>query len=68
MYSPPVDRAATADDVKYAIERSLLPGVPNGYVQSYLSGVEGMLSGSKTSAQVMSDVQAAAAKAKKQLG
>ena len=42
MYSPPVDRAATADDVKYAIERSLLPGVPNGYVQSYLSGVEGI--------------------------
>ena len=42
MYSPPVDRAATADDVKYAIERSLLPGVPNGYVQSYLSGVVGI--------------------------
>ena len=32
----------TADDVKYAIERSLLPGVPNGYVQTYLSGVEGI--------------------------
>ena len=37
MYSPPVSRAATAADVKYAIERSLLPGVPNGYVQTYLS-------------------------------
>ena len=32
----------TAADVKYAIERSLLPGVPNGYVQTYLSGVEGI--------------------------
>ena len=35
-------RAATAEDVKYAIERSLLPGVPNGYTQSYLAGVEGI--------------------------
>ena len=35
-------RAATAADVKYAIERALLPGVPNGYVQTYLSGVEGI--------------------------
>jgi len=50
MYSPaPPDgdqswkpRAATAADVKYAIERSLLPGVPNGYVQTYLAGVEGI--------------------------
>ena len=41
-FSPPVDRAATAADVKYAIERSLLPGVPNGYVQTYLAGVEGI--------------------------
>jgi peptide/nickel transport system substrate-binding protein len=35
-------RAATAADVKYAIERSLLPGVPNGYVQTYLAGVDGL--------------------------
>lgn len=41
-FSPPVNRVATAADVKYAIERALLPGVPNGYVQSYLSGVEGI--------------------------
>jgi len=49
MYSPaPPDgdqswkpRAATAADVKYAIERSLLPGVPNGFVQTYLAGVDG---------------------------
>ena len=41
-FSPPVDREATAADVKYAIERSLLPGVPNGYVQTYLADVEGI--------------------------
>ena len=40
-YSPPVDRTATAADVKYAIERTLLPGVANGYTQTYLSGVTG---------------------------
>ena len=42
MFSPPVDREVVAEDVEYAIERSLLPGVPNGYVQTYLSGVEGI--------------------------
>ena len=41
-YSPPVNREVTAADVKYAIERSLLPGVPNGFVQTYLAGVEGI--------------------------
>ncbi len=41
-YSPPVNRTVISDDVKYAIERSLLPGVPNGYVQTYLAGVEGI--------------------------
>ena len=41
-YSPPVNRTVKAADVKYAIERSLLPGVPNGFVQTYLSGVEGI--------------------------
>ena len=35
-YSPPVDREVTAADVKYAIERGLLPGEPNGYAQTYL--------------------------------
>ena len=41
-FSPPVDRVATAADVKYAIERSLLPGVPNGFIQTYLAGVTGI--------------------------
>ena len=48
MYSPapPVNQSwkpcRHAADVKYAIERSLLPGVPNGYVQTYLAGVDGI--------------------------
>ena len=41
-FSPPVSREVTSADVKYAIERSLLPGVPNGFIQTYLSGVEGI--------------------------
>jgi peptide/nickel transport system substrate-binding protein len=40
-FSPPVNRAATAADVKYAIERSVLPGVANGYSQTYLKGITG---------------------------
>jgi peptide/nickel transport system substrate-binding protein len=35
-------RAVVAADVEYAIERSVLPGVPNGYVQTYLAGVDGI--------------------------
>ncbi len=41
-FSPPVNRTVTSADVKYAIERSLLPGVPNGYVQTYLADVVGI--------------------------
>ncbi len=41
MFGPPVDRAVTSADVKYAIERALLPGVANGFVQAYLGGVDG---------------------------
>jgi peptide/nickel transport system substrate-binding protein len=40
-YSPPVDREVTSADIKYAIERSLLPGVPNGYTRAYLADLEG---------------------------
>jgi peptide/nickel transport system substrate-binding protein len=40
-YSPPVDRVATAPDVEYAIERSLLPGVANAYGPSYLGDIVG---------------------------
>jgi peptide/nickel transport system substrate-binding protein len=40
-FSPPVDRPVTAADFEYAIERAMLPGVPNGYIQAYMSEVEG---------------------------
>jgi peptide/nickel transport system substrate-binding protein len=41
MFSPPVDREVTSADVKYAIERTLLPGVENAYTASYMSLIEG---------------------------
>jgi peptide/nickel transport system substrate-binding protein len=40
-FSPPVDREVTAADFEYAIERALLPGVPNGYIQAYMSDIDG---------------------------
>jgi peptide/nickel transport system substrate-binding protein len=40
-YSPPVNREVKSADVKYAIERALLPGVANGYVAAYLGDLEG---------------------------
>jgi peptide/nickel transport system substrate-binding protein len=46
-FSPPVNRVATSADVKYAIERTLIPGVPNGYITTYLRDVEGMAEAQK---------------------
>src|SRR5215218_292125 len=40
-FSPPVNRDATAADVKYAIERDFLPQVGNGYAGAYWSDIEG---------------------------
>ena len=40
-FSPPVNRAATSKDVKYAIERSFTAAVPNGYVPTYFGIIEG---------------------------
>jgi peptide/nickel transport system substrate-binding protein len=40
-FSPPVDRDVTSADVKYAIERTLLPGVENAYTASYMDLIEG---------------------------
>ena len=39
-FSPPVDREVTSADVKYAIERGLLPGAA-AYVSSYLGDIVG---------------------------
>jgi peptide/nickel transport system substrate-binding protein len=42
-YAPPLqDQDIATPDIKYAIERSLLPGVANGYTSTYLADVEGM--------------------------
>ena len=40
-YSPPVDREVTSEDVKYAFERGLLPGVANGYEEAYFGFIHG---------------------------
>jgi peptide/nickel transport system substrate-binding protein len=46
-YSPPlgggqgVDRDVTSADVKYAVERALMPGVSNGYATTYFNALEG---------------------------
>jgi peptide/nickel transport system substrate-binding protein len=47
-YSPPTGGGAgwskpvVSQDVKYAIERTLIPGVPNGYSSLYFADVEGL--------------------------
>ncbi len=46
-FSPPVDREVECDDFKYAIERSLMPGVANGYVPTYMSDIEGLAEAQK---------------------
>ena len=40
-YSPPVDREIRAADFKYAIERTLMPGVGNPYVPAYFGDLVG---------------------------
>jgi len=40
-FSPPVDRAVTSKDVKYALTRGFFPSVANQYVQNYLGALEG---------------------------
>ena len=42
-YAPPLDdQEIVSGDFKYAIERSLLPGVANGYTSIYMSDITGM--------------------------
>lgn len=41
-FSPPVDRAATSADVKYAVERAFLPTVANGYAGAYFGDIIGI--------------------------
>jgi peptide/nickel transport system substrate-binding protein len=46
-FSPPVNRAVTAADVKYAIERGFFDTVNNGYVGTYFGDVKGAKVGAK---------------------
>jgi peptide/nickel transport system substrate-binding protein len=41
-FSPPVNREVTSKDVKYAVERSIMPGVANGYTATYLGALVGL--------------------------
>jgi peptide/nickel transport system substrate-binding protein len=41
-FSPPVNREVKAADVKYAIERGVLPSVANPYVTTYFGSLEGL--------------------------
>jgi peptide/nickel transport system substrate-binding protein len=49
-FSPPVNRAVTSRDVKYAIERGFSESAPNGYASTYF----GALVGAKTTSNVPS--------------
>ena len=40
-FSPPVDRAVTTKDIKYAIERGFFSNVNNGYAGPYFGGLQG---------------------------
>ena len=41
MFSPPVNREVTSQDVKYAVERAFTKHVSNGYVFTYFSDLAG---------------------------
>jgi peptide/nickel transport system substrate-binding protein len=41
-FSPPVNRAVTSMDVKYALTRGFLPSVSNGYAQAYFRDLVGV--------------------------
>jgi peptide/nickel transport system substrate-binding protein len=49
-FGPPVEREVTTADVKYAIERGLLPGVANGYIEAYMGDLEGFEEAQKAAA------------------
>ena len=42
MFSPPVDREVTSDDVAYAIERAFTPNVAGPYVGAYMGDLKGL--------------------------
>ena len=56
-FSPPVNRAATSADVKYAIERDFLPQVGNGYAGAYWSDIQGVKAYTAGKAKEISGLQ-----------
>jgi peptide/nickel transport system substrate-binding protein len=57
-YSPPVNRAATAADVKYAMERDFLPQVANSYAPVYYGDIVGVKAFTDGKAKDISGIQA----------
>lgn len=51
-FSPPVSRRVRAEDFEYALERGLLPGVANGYLNVFLPGLEGLAPAAKAAMRV----------------
>jgi peptide/nickel transport system substrate-binding protein len=50
-FAPPVNREVVCDDVKYAIDRGLMPGVGNGYLSAYLGDLQGFAEAQKEATQ-----------------
>jgi peptide/nickel transport system substrate-binding protein len=51
-FSPPVDRAVTSADVKYAIERGFFNTVNNGYAGAFFGDVRGAKAGAKPGTEI----------------
>jgi peptide/nickel transport system substrate-binding protein len=57
-YGPPINRAATAADVKYAIERTFLPQVANSYSSVYYADIVGVKAFTAGKAKEVAGIQA----------
>ena len=57
-FSPPVNRVATAADVKYAMERDFLPQVANSYAPVYYGDIVGVKAFTNGKAKGISGIQA----------
>jgi peptide/nickel transport system substrate-binding protein len=51
-FSPPVDRAVTSKDVKYAIERMFFSTVQTGYATIYFNDIRGVKAGAKPGTKI----------------
>ncbi|HKR99487.1 MAG TPA: ABC transporter substrate-binding protein, partial [Candidatus Dormibacteraeota bacterium] len=56
-FSPPVNRAVTSADVKYAMERDFLPQVGNGYAGAYWGDIVGSKQYAAGKAKEISGIQ-----------